>query len=610
MADLQMWLTFAIIVMAIVSFSFDRIPVELTAAAGLVALIIVFVIGPDVLSAPSPLGLNDLLMGFANPALLAVMSLIIVGQGLFVTGALDRASQKLARSARFHVWTMIALVVTGAAVLSAFLNNTPVVVMLIPVMAGLARIRRIATGRVLMTMNYATMLGGSVTLIGSSTNLLVAQVAAERSDLQLTMFDITVPGLVLAAGGLIYVLIAVPRLVGANDTPAEPGESGKQFIAEIVLDADHPLVGTTSRAGLFPGLKHVTVRLLERAGTAHLPPFEDIAFAPGDRIVFGGMRAELAELGILVPLQSPRSDRSESAAPGPIAPGLSVAPGLSIAEAMVTPGSRIAGRSPGDIGIDADLGIHVAAIERRSRMSRQTFADKRLEPGDILLVCGDDRAFDRLRGNRNLIVLERSVASLPARRDAHRAIVIFAAMVVCAATGLVSIPAAALTAAVAMIAFGCLNVRQARRAFDGRIFMLVGMAIAAAAAMEKTGGATFLADILVGLTRDGGPALVLSALFALVAILTNLLSNNATAVLFTPVAISAATSLGVSVEPFVVAVIFAANASFATPVGYQTNLLVMGPGGLRFRDYLVAGGPLVVVVWALFSLFAPWYYGL
>ncbi len=598
MADMQMWLTFAIIAMAIVSFSLERVPVELTAAAGLVALIAVFVIVPDLLGAASPLALQDLLMGFANPALLAVISLIVVGQGLYQTGALDRASQKLARSARFHVWTMIALVVTAAAALSAFLNNTPVVVMLIPVLAGLARIRRIATGRVLMTMNYATILGGSTTLIGSSTNLLVAQVAAENTGLRLGLFDISVPGLVLATGGLAYVLLVVPRLVGANPVQTENAESGKQFIVEIMLDADHPLIGTRARAGLFPDLNHVTVRLLERDGEPHLPPFEDIAFQPGDRVVLAGTRGELADLGVLMPPSLP----ARRADP--------LAQTISIAEAMIPPGSRVVGRSPGDIGIDSDLGIHVAAIERRSRMRRQTFADKRLQAGDVLLVSGDDRAFERLRGSRNLIVLERSVASLPARRDAHRAILIFAAMVLCAATGLVSIPAAAVTAAVAMILFGCLNVRQARRAFDGRIFMLVGMAIAAAAAMERTGGATVLADLLVGVTRHGGPVVLLSALFALIAVLTNVLSNNATAVLFTPIAISAARAVDAPVEPFVVAVIFAANASFATPVGYQTNLLVMGPGGLRFRDYLVAGGPLVVVVWLLFSLFAPWYYGL
>ena len=243
-------------------------------------------------------------------------------------------------------------------------------------------------------------------------------------------------------------------------------------------------------------------------------------------------------------------------------------------------------------------------------MSRSRFSDIRLEAGDVLLVSGTDEAFDKLRNVRDVLLLERSIATLPARADGPRALLVFAAMVVLAATGMVPIAIAALAAAFALIAIGCLNIRQARRAFDGRIFMLVGVSIALASALEMTGGAALLADRLVALTAGGGAAVLLSALFALIAILTNVLSNNATAVLFTPIAVSAAVTTGAPVEPFVIAVIFAANASFATPIAYQTNLLVMGPGGYRFRDFLVSGTPLVVINWIVFTLFATWYYGI
>ncbi|HEX2255848.1 MAG TPA: SLC13 family permease, partial [Afifellaceae bacterium] len=283
---------------------------------------------------------------------------------------------------------------------------------------------------------------------------------------------------------------------------------------------------------------------------------------------------------------------------------------LSIAEAIVAPGARIVGRSPRETGIEDTTGVHVAAVERRGRMPRTTFADMRLEAGDVLLVAGTDEAFDKLRGNRDLLILERSVTALPARQDAAKALAVFAGMVVLASTGIVPIAVAALLAAFLVIALGCLNVRQARRAFDSRIFMLVGASIAAATALETTGGATYLAHGLVALTQGGGPAVLLSALFALVGVMTNVLSNNATAVLFTPIALSAAQAIGAPLEPFVICVILAANASFATPIGYQTNLLVMGPGGYRFRDFLLTGAPLVILVWGVFTVFAPWYYGL
>ncbi len=596
--DVQMWLTFATIVFAIVGFSLDRIPVELTALATLLILIVVFAVIPDVTGLDSPLSFTDLLLGFSNPALVAVLSLIIVGQALFQTGALDRPTRHLARSMRLPTAVTFAIIIVAAGLLSAFLNNTPVVIMLIPVLIGLARERRISPSSLLLPMNYATILGGSLTLIGSSTNLLVADVANRTAGVKLSMFDITIPGLVVAAVGFIYVVLVVPRLVGPRELEDQSAASGKQFIAEIVLTNDHPLVGTKAVAGLFPDLLHVTVRLVERGGVTHLAPFEDIAFEARDRVVFGGIRRELGELGIIAP---PRGDRQS---------GETQRRNLSVAEAIVAPGSRAVGRSPGATGIEEQTDIHVAAVERRGRMSRSRFSDIRLEAGDVLLVSGTDEAFDRLRTVRDVLVLERSIATLPARADGPRALLVFATMVVLAATGLVPIAIAALVAAFVLIAIGCLNIRQTRRAFDSRIFMLVGVSIALASALEMTGGAAFLADSLVALTAGGGAAVLLSALFALIAILTNVLSNNATAVLFTPIAVSAAVTTGAPIEPFVIAVIFAANASFATPIAYQTNLLVMGPGGYRFQDFLLAGAPLVVINWAVFTLFATWYYGL
>ncbi len=596
MMNVQMWLTFAVIAGAIIGFSLDRVPVEITALTTLVALVVVFVVAPEMAGHQPVLELADLFGGFANPALAAVLSLVIVGQALFQTGALDPATRILLRTSPGGLWISFALILVAAALFSAVLNNTPVVVLLIPVLAALARERRIASARFLMAMNYATILGGSLTLIGSSTNLLVADVAARTTGLKLGMFDITIPGLVMAAAGLVYVLVFVPRLFADRVADDQTQESGKQFIAELVIPEGHHLIGTQSVAGLFPSLKHVTVRLVVRGGKTLHAPFEGLIFQVGDRIVFGGVRRELADLGIIAPLASDTTDK---------ATGL-----MSVAEAIVAPGSRIVGRTPRATGIEYETGIHVAAIERRGRMPRGTFDDIRLEPGDVLLVAGVDDAFEKLRVSRDLLLLERSLAALPDRRGSRKALLIFAWMVAMSALGILSITVAALCSALMMIAGGCLNIRQARRAFDGRIFMLVGASIAMATAMEITGGAAFLADTLVELTMAGGPVVLLSSLYILIAILTNVLSNNATAVLFTPIAISAAATINAPVEPFIIAVIFAANASFATPIGYQTNLLVMAPGGYRFRDYLVAGGPLVILLWGVFTLFAPWYYGL
>ena len=277
---------------------------------------------------------------------------------------------------------------------------------------------------------------------------------------------------------------------------------------------------------------------------------------------------------------------------------------------VVAPASRLMGRTLPQSGFYTDTGCLVMGIQRRSRMPRMAMNDIRLEAGDVLLVAGSEEAIARLRGNRDVLLLDWSMAEVPRKRYAPRALVIFALVVALAASGLVPIVTTAVAGTFAMIVSGCLNIRQAMRAIDSRIFMLVGASLAAAVALEGTGGANAIATGLVHLLAGASPTVMLSALFFIVMILTNFLSNNAAAVLFTPIAINLANQIGASPEAFVVCLIIAANSSFATPIGYQTNLIVMGPGHYKFNDFVRAGTPLALILWLTFSLVAPWYYGL
>jgi di/tricarboxylate transporter len=252
----------------------------------------------------------------------------------------------------------------------------------------------------------------------------------------------------------------------------------------------------------------------------------------------------------------------------------------------------------------------VLGVQRKSRMARSGLSDIRLEPGDTLLIGGPMQAITQLRGNHDLLMLEHSAEAVPQSRKARTAVAIFAAIVLASAFSVVPIVVAAICGAVMMMLTGCLSLLQAARAFDRQIFLLVGASVALATALEATGGARMIADSSLGLMAGAGPAVILSGLFLVMAVLTNILSNNATAVLFTPIALGMANGLNLSPEPFIAAVIFAANSSFATPIGYQTNLLVMGPGHYKFSDFVRAGTPLVIIIWLTFSLLAPWYYGL
>lgn len=607
MATLHMWLTFAVIACTIVAYALERWSIEGVSLATIVSLLAIFTLVPQAPGA-NPLTAPELLLGFANPALITVLALLVIGQALFNTDALEAPAQFLSRLGGANAKRTIFVLLITAAITSAFLNNTPVIVMFIPIVVAIAAQRNFAASSALLPLSFVGILGGMTTLIGSSTNLLVAGVA-ERYGTHIGFFDFTIPGLVLASAGFVYVIFIMPHILGTREgagTSQEP--SGRQFLSQITIDRHHALVGEKSIAGLFPALEGITVRSIYRLGEPILPPFEDISIRQGDIVVIAATRRALTR-ALSEGAASLPEMREEDQDPERATDRLkTVAEEFTLAEAVVAPGSRFAGRTIEASKIRATFGTMVLGLQRRSSMSRGLMRQTRLEPGDTLLVGGMPDDIETLRASREILLLERSMASVPLRANAPRAILVFALVILSATMGIVPIVAAAVMGAYGVIASGCLSIRQAVRSFDKQIFMMVGASLAAAVAMERTGGATFIANGVVDVMEGQSASVVLSVLFLVTALLTNVLSNNATAVLFTPIAIGIAAKLNMPVEPFLVCIIFAANCSFATPVGYQTNLLVMAPGRYKFKDYLKTGIPLMLLLWIVFSLFAPvWY---
>ncbi|MBX3504290.1 MAG: SLC13 family permease [Parvibaculum sp.] len=612
----QMWVTYGVIIAAVILFSIERIPLELSALAILISLLVFFyffpVTGAD---GRNLLGSTTLLAGFANPALIAVLALLVVGHGMFQTGALDGAARYVADLGSKNPGTTIFFTFLLIAVISAFLNNTPVAVMFIPVLATLAHRFGSRTPKVMMTLSYVSILGGMTTLIGSSTNLLVAGVVMTSHLPPIGIFDFVIPGIFLASIGFLYSTLVVPRLVpdrggAALDLSADPG-SGKQYIAQLEITADHPLRGQSSKAGLFPQLRDMTVRMIQRGEHPILPPFEDMTLMTGDVLIVAATRQTLTEAlksgaRIFEGMLEERFAEGIETNGGPARPGGE----LILAETVVAPGSRMIGQTIEQIAFRHQTGCIVLGIQRRSRMIRTLLNDIRLEAGDVLLVLGKGARIQDLRHNRDVLLLEWSATELPDPKLGHRALAIFGVMVATVLLDILPIEIAAVAAAGASIAFGVLNVRQAARAVDRRIFLMVGAMLGVAAALDATGGARAIAETTVYLFSGYSVPVILSAFFLAAAITTNVLTNNATAVLFTPIAISTAAQLGVDPFVFIYAVIFASNCSFATPMGYQTNLLVMGPGHYEFRDFVRTGTPLVILLWLAYSFFAPWYYGL
>ncbi len=592
-----------LMVIVIVVYATEKISLEVTSASTVAILLLFFGLFPYQGDGP-PINSRTLLAGLADPALITVLALLVVGQGMIRTGTLDLAARRLATLRRHRPALAITTALLAAAVISAFLNNTPVVVIFIPLMAVLAERMNRSASSIMIPLSYAAILGGMTTLIGSSTNLLVSGAAEALGLPSLSFFQFSLPGLFILGIGLVYVVVLAPRILPDRETLADDfvGQGGKQFIAQFVIHAGSPLIGEKPVAGMFKSLPDITVRLIQRDEEAILPPFEGISLREGDELILAGTRQALTDALAGNPdlLRTIQPDTSAS----------SGTRDTVLVEAVVAPASRFIGRNLQQIAFHHSTRCTVLGIQRRSRMIRQAMNEIRLEAGDVLLLVGERKDVQKLRSNPDVLLIEWSTRDLPVPDLAKRAAVIFIGVVLAAASGIVPTVAAAVTGALAMIATGCLNVYQASRAIDRRVILLVWAALALGTALARTGGAEFLAHAMVA-ALDGAPPLVLlSAFFLLVAGLTNVLSNNATAVLFTPIGVGIARQTGIDPMIFVYAVIFAANCSFATPIGYQTNLLVMGPGHYRFKDYLQAGTPLILIVWASFTAYAYLFYGL
>lgn len=603
----QMWASLAILTVVIGVFISDRFSMELVSIAAIAAFLLLFQIAPlrdD--SGEKIISTASILEGFADPALLAIMSLLMLSQGLYQSGTMELPTRLLVNIVgRFRI-LMLGAVLIFALVASAFINDTPVVVMFLPIVAAMAGAGGVAPSRVLMPLSFMALLGGMTTLIGSSTNILAAGVYHDITRKEIAFFDLTPLGVLIALIGVLYLatagrLLLPKRGVANNNVERE----NKQFIAQFEINRGHFLLGKGPVGGLFLDLPDITVRMVQRREQAILPPYDDFQFKFGDVVIIAATKAVLTKLlrerpeilgdalsEVDLDEDDPRAPRSQ----------------LTLVEAVVAPGSRMIGRTIGQIGFHYQTNCVILGVERRSRMIRTEISSIRLEAGDVLLILGPLENVRTLRMDRDVLIMEASMTGLPAPRNAILSGLIFILVVALAATDILPIGIAAICGLFAMLALGCLNIRQAARAFDKRIYLLIGSSLAMGHVLEETGGAALIGGLIAPIAMNFGPAALLSALFLISAGLTNVLSNNATVALLMPIAISSARLAGIDPWPIALTVIYGANCPFATPIGYQTNLLVMTPGHYKFSDYLKVGGPLVILIWIAYSIIAPIYF--
>ncbi len=593
-----------LIIVALALFARDEIPLETTSLVVLVALTVGFQVFPFEADGEA-LQPSDFFLGFGNRALVAVSALMIVGQGMISTGALEPVGRFLARFWRRGPVVSLVLTLLITAVLSAFINNTPIVVLMLPILIGVAVRTGISPSGTLIPMGFASILGGMATTIGTSTNLLVVNVAADLGMDRFNMFDFLGPALIAGTAAVFYLWLIAPRLIPERQPPMSRGVS-RFYTAQIRLNEDSPVVDRTLADALARAGENMRVETIQRGRGVFLRTLPDVRLKGGDRITTSDTQANLREYARLLGGTLFSGDQQVDDA-HPL-----TASGEQIAEVAITPASRLNGTRIGNAQLFSRHGLRLLAFNRFEGMEDREspgLDEVRLRTGDVLLVQSSLENLAELKSSSDFLVLDGSI-NLPRTRKAPIALATIVGVVALAAFRIMPIEISALLGCLALILTGCLNWKDAMKALSTQVILIIVASLAMGSALLKTGGADYLANLFVYITFGAPAPVVMMSLMLMMGVLTNVVSNNAAAVIGTPIAIGIAQQLGMPLEPFVLAVLFGANLSFVTPMAYQTNIMIMNAGGYKFGDFVRVGLPLSIMTWLILSGVLIWAYDL
>lgn len=577
---MDIWLLSLILLGTLYLLITEKISIDLTAIGVMVLLVVFKFLTP-----------KEAVSGFANPAVITVAAMFVVSKGMMRTGGIEFLGRQVIKVARKNLTAALALILFSVAVASAFINNTPVVILFIPVVMAMCCDLGLSPSKFLIPVSYASILAGTCTLIGTSTNIIISDLSGQYGYGELSMFELSVIGVPIALLGIIFLLIAAPRILPGLANPICQLRDGdhRKYLAEFkILDSSkhvgkHPGEVFLTR---FPDLE--VIELVSNDRIYH-PKRHSKKIAHNDILLVKGSLNDLIEILHEDGIELPSTENGLALGAQKDAP--------IVVELLIAPGSTLQGRRLHQTELAKDSEINIIAVKRQeTHLSERQIQNVRLKTGDILLIWCSDSKLASLRSEKDYLIIEDVYEEIVHKRKALWSVVNFICMIGTAALGLADIMTCALIAAFLMIVTGCLQMRDAYKALQGDVLLLIAGTIALGLAMQKSGASELYAHAFLGLFSGFSPMIVLGGIILLTSISTQLLSNNATAVLLLPIAISTALGIGVDPKPFIIGVCIGASACFATPVGYQTNLMVFGPGGYSFRDYLRLGIPLNVFV--------------
>jgi di/tricarboxylate transporter len=551
------------------------------------------------------LTIEDGIAGFSSHALITIACMFVLSAGLIRTGALEVLSGWMFAVARGNKPLLVVALMLTVGVSSAFVNNTPIAVIFLPVVLDVCMRLDVAPSRLLLPMSYASILGGTCTLIGTSTNLIVAQVAEQNGFRGINMFELTLPGLIFAVIGFLYLATVGRKLLPRRASVSSAMKGGKirEFVTEILFPEDSSLIGKTFQEVLarVPGVTPLMVIRGEETFMAPLRPNPRTQFIrAGDVLLLRGDPSSINALVSKDGITLPHGLGELMEAPG-------AGKTMTMVELVINPNSPLIARTMSNVDFSRKHGnVAVIAILRRDEHLRERVSEIRLRMGDTLLVACDETHLEDLRHTDEFILLEGISHEILQRHKAPLAVGIMGVMVLLAAIGAAPIATLALSAVAAMVLTGCLSLRVAYSSIDSTIVVLIAGMLALGLALQQTGVAALAGNAMVDLLAGYGPLAVLAGVYFLAMLVTAVISNNAVGVLLTPIAMNAAITMGYHPAPFIFAVLFGASACFATPIGYQTNLFVYGPGGYRFTDYLRVGAPLNLLLFIVALFVIPW----